>query len=411
MVRTVLLLGAESEVAEHLAQAAEELDIRLHVATHRTLYRDYGDALRHRLAGIVFTDFRIPLHALEQLTEHCVQGRIGGVGVSWKFLSPLGALLAARLGLPGHEPAIAPATRNKWLMAEAFHKRGVPHPRTLAVTTLDSGIPSGSAAGLGYPVVVKPAESAGSMGVIPVDSPDDLAGMVRMAQRRRKNLPYGAPVDTTVLIQQHVEGMSCGVVTAVHQGEYTHLAIMRNYTTAGRFREDTGHTMPAGFGLRTEALILSTVESGLTALGLRDGVAHSDLKVTEAGPKVIAVDVGPPDVPTMQAIELATGVNTAAVYLQTVLGERPSTRPRRTDAAAIRFISTVRHGVFRGLDGLAQSPHVALVRSYVQPGDLIGSAHRKYTRLGHVIVQAPSPDLADQRADAAIAGISSRVEP
>ncbi|MFC8230401.1 ATP-grasp domain-containing protein [Streptomyces sp. NPDC057287] len=410
MARAVLLLGAESETAEHLVLAAEALDVGVHVAVHRGLYRTYAGALRRRLADVVFSDFRTPMDALDQLSEHCAREGIGGVAAGGVFLSPLAASLADRLGLPGNTPGPAPAGRDKWLMAQAFRERGVPHPRTLAITAFDDAVPSVGAAGLDYPVIVKPAESSASVGVSLVDSPDHLAGAIRVAQRRRE-LRYGAPLDGTVLVQQYLRGIACSVVTVAHRGTYEHLAILRKYTAGGRGREGTGHTVPADIDPRSEGPVLAAVERGLAALGLNDGVAQSDLVLTAAGPKLITVDVGPPDVPTMQVIEHASGVDVAAVYLQTVLGERPDTGPRRTGAAAIRFITTVRHGVFRGLDGLAGSPHVALVRSYVEPGELIGNAHAQFTRLGHVIVQAPSPAQADLRADEAIACISSRVEP
>ncbi|WP_406310086.1 ATP-grasp domain-containing protein [Streptomyces sp. NBC_00623] len=410
MARAVLLLGAEGAAAEQLVGAAQTLEIHLHIATHRELYRSCPDELRKQLAGTVFTDFRSTAYAVDQLAEYCAQEGIGGVAVGRETLSPVAAALTDRLGLPGHDPAMAESARGKWQMAQTLRARGVPGPRTLAVVSPEAAEERLRSAGLHYPVVVRPAGGSGSIGLTLVETPDELPGAVRRALKWREDITYGIHFDAVAVIQEHLEGAEYSVETVLHRGGCTHLAIVRRISAGGRNGEELGRTLPADVDELTRITILATVERGLAALGLRDGIAHSHLKMTAEGPRLIEVGAGPPDGPVMEMIEHATGVSEAAAYLQAVLGEPPDTRPTRSGAVAIRFINTPRHGVFRGLSGLAASPHVIAVRSYAEPGDLVGSTHSKYTRLGHVIVLATGPDQADARADEAIAGISSCIE-
>ncbi|MCS0634258.1 hypothetical protein NX801_00965 [Streptomyces sp. LP05-1] len=172
----------------------------------------------------------------------------------------------------------------------------------------------------------------------------------------------------------------------------------------------TGRTVPAGVEAYTEAAILAAVSLGLEVLGLRDGIAHTNLAFTSEGSKLIQVGAGPPDGATMEMIEHATGVNVARTYLQATLGQPPDIRPARREAAAVRFISTVHHGVFHELTGLSVSPHVIAVRSCAEPGELVGDTYVTHTRLGHLIVVAATPPQADAYADRAVEGISSHVE-
>ncbi len=88
----------------------------------------------------------------------------------WEFLTPLVARLAADLGLPGNDASRALSCRNKRIMARAFAEHARPGPRTLTPRTVDEAHRSVRAAGLAYPLVVKPAEQSGSWGVAVVHS-------------------------------------------------------------------------------------------------------------------------------------------------------------------------------------------------------------------------------------------------
>ncbi|MEW1611502.1 MULTISPECIES: ATP-grasp domain-containing protein [unclassified Streptomyces] len=410
MTRGVLLFGAESSAAEDVVDAARDLGVSVHLATHPEVYDRYTDALKKKLAGTVFTDFRSPWTALEELELYCTTHGICGVLVGWEFLSPLATRLASRLGLPGHDADRADAVRNKRDMADLFGKYAVPSPWCIAATSLDAAVAGISAGRIAFPLVVKPAENAGSVGVAVIDSLDELPEAFKRAQRWSHEFPYGIALDTTVLVQEYLDGPEFSIETVAFEGAFDHLAITQKFTTGGGICEETGHTVPAQLDSAAQTSILDVVEQGLTALGVRNGVAHTELKVTPAGPRIIEVGARPPGGHIMKVVEHATGVSEARGYVQAAIGLRPDTRPLRTGAAAIRFISTAKHGVFSGLSGAHSVRGVVALQSYAAPGDRIGNDYERFTRIGHVIVRASSSAEANQLADDVVAGISVDLE-
>ncbi|MER7566244.1 ATP-grasp domain-containing protein [Streptomyces sp. NPDC097941] len=410
MARAALLLGAENTAAECIVRAAQQLDVGVHVATHRELYVRCRPQMRRELSGVVFTDFRSAEQAVDQLAEYCTREGIGAVAVSGGRFSPLAAALAVRIGAPGHSAGRAPAARNKWHMAQAMQRHGVPSAPTVALVSPEAAQQRLEAAGLDYPVVVKPVENTGSVGVSVVRGPAELQPAVRRALNRCTDTTYGLAYGAVALVQGYLEGPEYSVVSVLHQGNCTHLALTRKYMTDGREREETGHTVPADLDEWTTARTAAAVADGVVALGLRDGIAQTDLKLTADGPVLIEIGAGPPDGAVLEAIKHATGIDLARAYVQTVLGEAPQPQPRRSGAAALRYINTAAHGTFRGLTGLSLNPHLAAVRSYVEPGDVVGGAEVKHTRVGHAIVVAANPVEADRRAAAVMVSVACDVE-
>ncbi|MFD5914798.1 ATP-grasp domain-containing protein [Streptomyces massasporeus] len=410
MARAALLLGVENTAAECIVRAARRLDVRVHAATHRDLYERCRPQIRGELGGVVFTDFRSADQAVDQLAEYCARQGIGAVAVSGAQFSPLAAALAVRLGAPGHSVSLAAASRHKWQMAQALQRGGVPSARTVALVSFEAAEQRLAAAGLDYPVVVKPVENTGSVGVSVMDGPGELRPAVRRALNHSSDPTYGLAYDTVALAQEYLEGPEYSMVSVLHSGNCTHSVLTRKYTTEGREREETGYTVPHGLDERTAARAAGTVLRGLRALGLRDGIAQTDLKLTPDGPVLIEIDAGPPDGAVLQAIQHATGIDLAEAYVQTVLGEEPAARPVRPGAAALRFINTSAHGTFRGLTGLVLDPHLAAARSYVDPGELVGGTAATHTRVGHVIVTADAPAEADRRAEAVMTLVDCDVE-
>ncbi|WP_234434104.1 ATP-grasp domain-containing protein [Streptomyces sp. NRRL F-5126] len=404
-------MGAESSAVEDLLTAAKDLDITVHLATHRDVYDRYPPELRDALAGVVFTDFRAPRAALEELVRYAEEHRIGGVVAGWEFLSLTATRLAGRLGLPGHDVAGAEAARNKWEMALAFAEHRVPSPRSLAAVSAESAAAAVKAAGWDFPLVVKPAENAGSVGVTVVGSFAELPAAFAAARAWTAEFPYGIPLDTSVLVQEYLHGPEFSVESVVADGHAVHLAVTRKLTTGGDIREELGHTVPAELDAGLRERILDTAERALSALGLRNGVAHTELKATPDGPRVIEVGARPPGGHIVKVVEQALGVSETRAYLQVAVGLAPDVTPSRHEGAAIRFLTTEDCGTFAGLTGPADRPGVAAVQAYMAPGDPVDHAHERHSRVGHVLVRATSAADADRIAEEVAADVAIRVEP
>ncbi|WP_382464900.1 ATP-grasp domain-containing protein [Streptomyces noursei] len=404
--RKVLLLEADVAAGGDLLAAAAGLGLDAYVATHKELYAHYRPELTDRITGTAFTDFADPARALDDLTGFCRATGIDGIVPCWEFLTPLAAQLAAALDLPGHRPGPAPAGRNKRLMAEAFAAHGVPAPQTVTTPDPDALARRIAAAGLTYPLVVKPAENAASIGVSVVHSAAELPAAARRAQSQSHKLPHGIALDTTLLAQEHVEGPEFSVETVLADGTVHHLAVTEKFTTVGTHRAELGHTVPAALPPQVRAAVCAAATGAVTALGLRHGLAHTEVKVAPTGrPKVIEVGARPPGDLIMRLVHEALGIDMARAHLQAVLGERPDVTPRRHAAAAIRFLTAPEAGTLRWVGRLPHGDHVVATALTKMPGDAVGGPDDNLSRIGHLIVRATTPAEANAAADAALAAV------
>ncbi|MGI5484535.1 ATP-grasp domain-containing protein [Streptomyces lavendofoliae] len=405
----VMVIEPMGNAGRFLVEAAGRLGLSLYAATHRSVHEGYEPWLRESLAGVCFTDLADTGRALTDMEAYCRAHRIAGVAACWELLTPLAALLAGRLGLPGNDPLLAVAARNKIAMAEAFRSAGVPAPRGVAVADAREAHRVAASAGLGWPLVVKPAEQGGSWGVSVVHGPDRLDAAVAAAQRYGTALPHGLPLDTRVLLQSYVAGEEYSAETVVCDGVPYALPVVHKDTTAGRYRVETGHTCPAGLPPETALAVRHTAARAALAVGVRNGIAHTEVKIPPGTGTPVVIETGArlPGDNICEIVEAATGISEAAAHLRAVTGRLPDTTPTRDAAAVIRFLLPERAGVLErvtvpDLDGTHSE-------TYIRPGERVPEPADSSGRVGHVVARAHTTEGARHLADRVMAGARVKV--
>ncbi|MFJ9344698.1 ATP-grasp domain-containing protein [Streptomyces sp. NPDC101733] len=407
----VLVVEPMGSAGPFLVEAAGRLGLTLYAATHRAVHADYPPALAGALAGVCFTDLADPERALDDMEAFCLRHRIGAVAACWELFTPLVARLAERLGVPGNDPLPARAARNKVEMAEAFRVAGVPAPRGVVVSGPAEADRVAATAGLGWPLVVKPAEQGGSWGVSVVHGPDGLAAAVTAAGRFTRALPHDLPLDSRVLLQSYVPGEEFSVETVVRDGVPYALPVVRKDTTDGRYRVETGHTCPAGLTPELTRAVQHTAARAALAVGVRNGIAHTEVKIPPGSSTPVVIETGArlPGDNICEIVEAATGISEAEAYLRVVTGRHPDTTPTRDAAAAIRFLLPEHAGVLAEI----RLPHVPGTHgeTYLRPGAPVPEPTDSSGRLGHVVARAASAAEARRLADRAVAETQVKVNP
>lgn len=195
------------------------------------------------------------------------------------------AALASSLGLRGNSLEVSIALTDKARQRQLLHAAGVDALSFRVLNNVDELLEVSST--LDFPVVVKPTVGGGSRGVTLLRSREDVA-----------NYAAGTSLTDAVPIQveEYLEGRSndpfgdmVSVETATFDGE------TRLINVTGKFRQippfiEVGHVWPAQC---SEEELLSVVEltlSALDALGFSSGIAHTEFKLTPAGPRLIEVN-------------------------------------------------------------------------------------------------------------------------
>jgi biotin carboxylase len=404
----VLVIEPMGNAGRFLVEAAGRLGLRLYAATHKDIHDGYPDRLRSALAGVCATDLADTPRALHDMETFCRRHAVSGIAACFELFTPLAALLAQRVGLPGNDPLLAGAARNKILMGEAFAASGIPAPRWTVVHDAAEAHRVSRSGELGRPLVVKPAEQGGSWGVSVVDTPDQLTHAVGAAQQYTHAHPHGLELDTRALVQEYVPGEEYSCDTVVADGVAYPLPVVRKDTTEGRYRIETGHTCPSGLAPPLARKVQHVAARAALAVGVRNGIAHTEVKIPRGAetPYVIETGARLPGDNLCEIVEAATGVSEAVACLQAVLGRVPDTVASRTDAATIRFLLPPRGGVLREVS-IPEMPgtHSEL---HLRPGDTVPEPADSSCRVGHVVARAETVDQASRLAGRVAA--RSRVE-
>lgn len=242
------------------------------------------------------------------------------------------AKVAAALSLPGGDPEAAMRCRDKHLTRTALWAAGVPQPRSALVSDVDEA--EAAAESLGYPVVLKPRAMAASLGVVRVDSPDELAR--RFAFARDTMIP-GAWHYDQVLVEECVTGEEISVDSAVHAGTVYPMFIARKEVGYPPYFEELGHVVDGADPLLADDTVREVVRAAHAALGFRDGMTHTELMLTADGPKVIEVNarLGGDLIPYLGM--RATGIDPGLAAAAVACGRKPAVTAVRADAGAVRF--------------------------------------------------------------------------
>jgi biotin carboxylase len=341
--------------------------------------------------------------------------RIGPDGVltiSADRAVPVVAVIAEALGLPGIGTDTAHLLTHKVAMRGRLAEAGVPQPRYAAARTLREA--RVAAREVGFPSVLKPADSGGQRAVFRLESADDLEAHLHAALAES---PTGEAI-----VEEFVEGIELNGITIARGGEAQPLTLSDRLRPPGiGFGVGWIHVYPASiYGDQLEEAEEVTVRA-VRALGLRDGIAFPQLIATpEGGVRVVEVAARIPGGQMADLVRHAVGVDLVEVALRQALGEEVPdelVRPATEQPLAIRFFTAQPGPLPTGkvrrvgsLEKILAFPGVVQAESYIVPGETIRPVRLDGDRRGYVIAVAATSAEALERAEAAASLIDVEVE-
>jgi biotin carboxylase len=320
---------------------------------------------------------------------HSVLG-FDGVITSCDYYLPTVARIAERLGLPGPGAVAVENACRKDATRRLLADAGLPGPR-FAVHEEWADL-ARAAQEIGYPLVAKPVDLCAGMYVRRIEREAELAELFRALADFPVNA-RGQRRTPAVLLEELLDGPEVSVETVSYAGA-VHLVGVTDKSVGGApaFIE-TGHMFPAALPLADLEAAEQTALGALKALGLTDAVvAHTEIKLTSAGPRVVEVNPRPAGNRITELVRHVTGIDLAAAFVDVALGRTPDLR--RTDtglrSAAIGFLVPDRAGTLEALDAgqLAERAGVLEVQ-LAEPGKAVKAAGSNNEYLGHVMAGDP----------------------
>ncbi|MEU1472254.1 ATP-grasp domain-containing protein [Streptomyces sp. NPDC005761] len=334
--------------------------------------------------------------------------RFDGVITSCDYYLPVAARIAAALNLPGPTPeAVVNACRKdatRRILAEA----GVPGPRFAVCGDHEEAVRA--AREIGFPLVLKPVDLCAGMLVRRVDDETGLAD----AHRALMDFPVNARGQArapVALLEELMHGPEVSVETVTFAGRTEVVGVTDKTTGGAPAFVETGHMFPAALTEQDERAARETAVRAVEALGLDAVVAHTEVKLTPGGPRVVEVNPRPAGNRITELVRHVTGIDLAAACVSVALGHAPDLRPRATGlhSAAIGFLVPRAEGVLEGVDGVDEvgEGDGVLEIGVATPGTRVGVASDNNEYLGHVM--AGDPDGPGARAD--VEALLARLRP
>ncbi|MFC1429376.1 ATP-grasp domain-containing protein [Streptacidiphilus sp. N1-3] len=311
-----------------------------------------------------------------------------------------GAAIGERLGIDAPDRETVRLVNDKAAMRHRLALLGLDDTRVRSVSTVEEA--RAAVAFTGLPCVLKPDSASGSRGVSVLRDLGELEAAWAWAR--------AAEPESTLLVEEFLSGTEYSV-EAMSEG-----GVHRVVTITGKFsdsehRVEEGHVVPALLPAAQAAGIADFVERALSALGVVDGVTHTEIIETKRGPRMVETHLRPAGGWIPLLVRDALGVDLLSLLaartvdqsvLQRLPGERsgdPEPEPKDQLCAAIWFIQpeTGSEGELLSLFGVEHAldtPGVVEVQVLGRPGDRIGTLRSSGTRLAMVRAIGPDQDSA-----------------
>ncbi len=320
----------------------------------------------------------------------------------------LAALVAGRLGLAGMTAEAARLCRDKHAMRRRLAQAGIGSAASIVASSRAQA--RLAAEQIGYPVVLKPRNLGGSIGVVRADSPADLDALFVVSAEAV--MPRVAPL-SGLLVEEYLDGPEYSVESVIADGTTITCGITEKVLGFAPFFEETGHfARPVDPGAEPDAQLIATVAAVHKALEIGVGATHCEIRMTRSGPRVIEIAgrVGGDRIPAIT--RLATGVDLIGAAAAAAAGAPVTVRPSCHRVAGIRMIYPDADGVL--VRRAARPDHGELLADlgwYAEVGQRVALPPRGFlSRLAYLVAVGATRQEVCRRLDAGRALLDIRIE-
>jgi len=330
-------------------------------------------------------------------------GGLSGILTAGTDFSGSVAWAAEKAGLPGIPFESAIDASDKGRMRKRFREAGVPSPEFIVMEALPK---PGSALPFPWPVVVKPVDNMGARGCRRVDNDTELEAAVTDALKFSRS--------GKVIIEEYMEGPEFSVDALVYNGEITICGFADRHIFFPPYFIEMGHTMPSSQDECTIHALLDAFSLGVKALGITNGAAKGDIKLTSRGPMIgeIAARLSGGYM-SGWTYPYSSGVLPTRGAIEIALGKKPTClKPEWNHTSAERAFISIPGKVLSitGIEKAKVMPCIKNVFTRIKPGSLVSFPDNNVTKCGNIISAAANRDEAINAAESAARSILIRLD-
>ena len=307
-VKKLAVIGA-SYLQMPLVKKAKEMGLEVHCFawTEGAVCKEMADYF-----------YPISIVEKEEILKVCQKVCIDGIcTIASDVAAPTVAYVANKMNLVGNDYEAAVRANNKYQMRQAFMNAGVPCPKFIMVTPESLHTPEviDGLREFQYPMITKPSDRSGSLGVTKIMIPAEFYPAVELAME--KSFKHQA------MVEEFVEGREISVEFISYNGNHYPLQITDKVTTEAPHFVELEHHQPSALSAEMFATIYDITKTALNALGLTNGASHAEYKITKDG-RIAIMEIGGRmggDFIGSDLVRLSTGYDFVKGVIEVALGE------------------------------------------------------------------------------------------
>ena len=207
---------------------------------------------------------------------------VNGLMVHAIELSNVVAEVSEKLGLPSIPREVAINATNKLKRLEILKKNHIPCAEFGSAINVNEA--KNIAKNIGYPVVIKPVDNAGSRGVIQIKNSE------KMEQYFDESIIF-CKNKKEIIIEEYLTGPQVSTETVVYKNKcYTTGFSDRNYSNLKKYEPyfiEDGGDMPSNLPDETQKEAIQIAEKAIKSLGINFGAAKGDILIHNNTPYVL----------------------------------------------------------------------------------------------------------------------------
>ncbi|MCA1055308.1 ATP-grasp domain-containing protein [Rossellomorea aquimaris] len=217
------------------------------------------------------------------------------------------------LGLPSPSLSSVLASQSKYKMREYFKKNNIQNPKYIHATSINDGMTA--AYEIGFPLVIKPTDKGGQVGLFKINSREQLSDEV-----------IGQAIESSnkgeIIIEEFIEGDEINVVSLILNGQVVKtIASDRIKHKDKSFGVVLRHLYPCENYNKHIGEIKNICQKIADTLSIKNGIIFPQMIKGEDGLSVIEVGERIPGGIMKEVFEFATGYNLIDLQLDISLGE------------------------------------------------------------------------------------------
>ncbi|GAB6989656.1 ATP-grasp domain-containing protein [Paenibacillus pini] len=374
------------------------------------LYREEcskDDLLQMKMLEKHVTSYNISNLSEETIEDILRDEKVDGITTFSEYKLVETSFFVEKLGLTGNSVETAKILVNKFRQREIL---STSKATSVKFTRLDKNNLEQSLLTVGTPAIIKPVVGAGSKWTKKLNSYEELQKAVNEF-----------PTDHEYILEEFLVGNKESEhsfygdyvsVESIHQeGRSTQLAITGKLPLTQHFSE-SGMFLPHPFSKKIEDEVRSVELEAIKALNITSGTTHTEIKITEEGPKIIEVN-GRMGGYVSEILKRATGIDLISLTLQISLNKEVVIESDPIKKVYYQIFLTppiVENGIYQGITGLDQMSNykdVIHIKITKKEGEIIDSRLGTENNIG--IVYGESDNF--QEFDTTINLVRSQVKP